>query len=142
MGAAHTRGPPRAADRAACRRADAPSDRRLALLGCAWLSVLKLLGVRVPAHPWAPTKPRAARLESGLGGGSSTRQQEAPAQQIEARSAEHLALQELELVHLALGLAVTPWETDSCRDSRPVTAQAGREAAQLGEVAVLRLFHP
>src|SRR5215210_2661222 len=69
-------------------------------------------------------------------------QQASAAQELEAGPAVHLALQELELVDLALSLAVTPREFQPSADGGPVAAEADRETAQLGQLAPLRLSDP
>jgi len=54
------------------------------------------------------------------------------AQEGEARAAEHVAFERLELVHKALGLAVAPLQGQSCVHRRTVAPYPQREPTHLG----------
>jgi hypothetical protein len=56
------------------------------------------------------------------------------AQQIESGSAEHLAFEHFDAVHVAFDDAGTPRQSESCGDRGEVAFEADREAVQLGQV--------
>ena len=68
--------------------------------------------------------------------------QKAESEQVELRPAVHAAFQELELVDLALGLAVAPGLGQASVHRDPVPAQPSRKALQFGYSTVRRLGQP
>lgn len=61
--------------------------------------------------------------------------QQARAKQVDVGASEHLPLEHLDLVHLALGLSVAPRECDRCAYCGQITTKTRCELAELGRHA-------